>query len=231
MDQRKQLTQKNYSGIADLYTADFGADNEHFDEFIDPLIKEIEQKGLLGQIIDLGSGPGNVIDYLLKFNPDNELIAVDFTPEFCKKLKIKYQKNEKVKVVQGDFVQYVSSQPINSVVAYIASYSVIHVPDEEIGEFFKSLHSSLVVGGLFAFSVWEGEKKGMEKEPYQVQHDNRLQVQENLESYLNNFTEDELRERLSKAGFSILKSQAFAPTAAPGEFPQGKVWILAKKEG
>jgi SAM-dependent methyltransferase len=236
-DPRKHLTQHNYSGIADLYTIDFGSDREHFADFLVPLIDQIKKKGLAGPIIDLGSGPGNVIDYVLEFPLKNPLVAVDFTPEFCEKLRSKYHGNDRVLLVYGDFVEYVATQPHNSVAAYLANYSIIHVPDEEVDGFFTSLYESLAPGGMFVCSVWEGEKKGMEHEPYQVQHDPRLQVRENLESYLNSFTENELRSRLEEAGFSIVKSEVFLPTASlvsatapePGEFLQRKLWVVGEK--
>src|SRR5260221_2751000 len=182
MDLRKKLTQQNYSGVANLYTADFGNDNEHFDFFINPLVLNLTENSLTGSIVDLGTGPGNVIDYLLRLDVTNKIIGVDFTQEFCANLKMKYQDSKQIEIICNDFVQFVSGLPNNSVSAYTANYSIIHVPNEELDDLFENIQRSLQKNGMFAFSVWKGTKKGMDLEPYQTQHDPRLKVNEQLES-------------------------------------------------
>src|SRR3989338_11059394 len=101
MDIRKKHTQKTYSVIHHLYTEDFEKDYENF-HLIDNLLDLLKHHKLQKYpVVDLGSGPGRVIDYILK--KDRKLasiIAVDFEKNFCEKMKNKYQNLNKVKVFQ-----------------------------------------------------------------------------------------------------------------------------------
>lgn len=229
MDLRKVSTQNNYAKVAQLYAQDFGEDQEHFDRFIKNTVELITNRNLTGEIIDLGSGPGNVIDYLLEFSLKNQLVALDFVPEMIEMLMTKYKKYPSIRVIEKDMNTYIQELDDQSVAAHIANYSVIHLLDDEVDAFFGNIHRTLQYQGLFTFSVFKGSNKGMEPEPYQQENDHRLQVTEKLESYLNNFTENELQESLVKVGLQILEMKTFEPEHRPGEYPQAKIWTIAEK--
>lgn len=226
-DRRKLQTRYDYSVISPLYEADFGHDFTHF-ELIDNLIQAISKNEKLASlpIIDLGSGPGVVIDYLLQKGIRHP-IAVDLTEEFCKMIREKHGTD--VEVVCEDMVDFLKTVKGSSVAAYTANYSIIHIPDEEVDPLFRNIHESLAEDGLFLMSCHQGGLKGMEQEPYQTQKDPRLNIPATLVSYMNYFTEDELKSRIQKAGFKILEMHTFKTKPAPGEIPVPKIWILAKK--
>ena len=230
MDIRKKHTQKTYSVIHNLYTEDFGKNYENF-HFVDDLLKLIKLPKLQKYpIVDLGTGPGNVVDYILKKEESlSSIIAVDFEKNFYEKLKKKYLKVNNVKVVHEDMLEFTARQTNNSVGAYIASYSLIHIPDFEIDELFLFINRSLVEKGLFLFSCYRGTDKKLEQEPYQVFRDTRLQHEGILLIYMNYFTEHELRERLRKAGMDILKMEIFPPSSKRGDFPNKQIWVIAEK--
>jgi SAM-dependent methyltransferase len=228
-DSRMLSTKENYSAIVIPYTEDFGNDHRNLDEFIDPMVSILVEKKIDGPIIDLGSGPGNVIDYLLEKEVDNQIIGVDFVDGFCKNLSKKYLGNSQIGVVNSDFVSYVTNQSENSVAAYTAGYSIIHIPDDRICGLFKNISKTLKKDGLFFFSVYEGEDKGMQPEPYQEENDFRLiKTNERLEAYINNFKEKELIEKLNSSDLKIVKLLK-VDDAQPGEYPHPKILILAQK--
>lgn len=228
MDTKRQKTKETYNAIAKVYTEDFGKDNEHFDIFIDRLISDLKSLDQTKMVIDLGSGPGNVIDYLLSHNISNPITAVELSDAFAEILQTKFKTSEQVRVIHGDMIKYVESLPSKSVAAYIANYSIIHIPDNEIEKLFRELKRTLVRNGIFTFSVWGGTEKGMQPEPYQVQRDSRLDHPEKLESYMNNFTEIELKKRLEAQGFKVLDIRSFTITPLPGEFNQPKIWVYVR---
>lgn len=135
MDIRKTLTQKNYSVIAELYIEDFEKNYENF-HFIDDLLKLITLHKLEEySVVDLGSGPGTVIDYILKKGKNrSSLVAVDFNQFFCGRMNKKYIQKKNIKIVHEDIVDFTKRQKTQSIGAYIASYSIIHIPDGEIDE-------------------------------------------------------------------------------------------------
>jgi SAM-dependent methyltransferase len=225
-DQRKLATQKDYSKICRMYADDFGTDRDHFD-YIDQAIKLIKERELdLLPVIDLGCGSGVVTDYLVEQGLQN-IIAVDLTPEFCKMIEAKH--SYKVKVICGDMVETVRNQKPSSVASYFASFSIIHIPDEELDGLLANISQSLAFGGSFVMSCHKGTFKGMEQEPYQTQKDSRLTEKEELSAYMNYFTEEELTNRISKAGMKIIRLETFEAKIVPGEFPVPKIWLLAEK--
>lgn len=228
MDKKKLLTRNNYSKIAKLYTQDFGKDYAHF-EFIDKVINLLKKERLENkEIVDLGTGPGNVIDYLYQKGL-RKLTAVDITPEFCNLVRKKYMKNETIKVICDDMISFVKKKKDSSIAAYIANYSIIHIPNEEVDGFFVQIKRTLMPGGLFMMSCYKGKTKDLEIDPYQIQKDPRLKVREKLVSYINHFTESELKERFKKAGLNLLKMATFKPKGCSGDFPVPKIFLIAQK--
>lgn len=226
-DQRKLATQKDYSKISKMFANDFGTDRDHFD-FIDQAIKLIKERKLYSlPVIDLGCGSGVITDYLVE-KGIQKIIAVDLTPEFCKMIEARH--GDKVKVMCGDMVETVRNQKLSSVASYFASFSIIHIPDEEIDSLFISIRLSLNPGGSFVMSCHKGTFKGMEQEPYQTQKDSRLTEKAKLSTYMKYFTEDELRERITKAGMKVVRLETFEAKIVPGDFPVPKIWLLAEKQ-
>lgn len=229
MDKKREKTKETYDAIAQLYTEDFGRDKEHFDIFIDRLIRDLNTLDKTKMVIDLGSGPGNVIDYLLSHKVKNPITGVELSDAFTEKLRAKYERNPQVRIIHGDMTKYIESLPDASVAVYIANYSIIHIPDDEIDGLFRELQRTLLPGGFLTFSVWGGLEKGMQPQPYQAQKDPRFNFPRKLESYLNNFTEEELKRRLSSAHLKIKTIRSFITPPVRGEFNQPKVWVYAVK--
>lgn len=226
MDKRKLATQKDYSIISSIYAHDFGQDFEYFD-FIEQLIRELPDLQN-GKVVDLGSGPGTVVDYLFQRAVHN-VTAVDITSEFCGMIAKKYENEPSVQIYNGDMVEFIAGHVDSSIAAYTANYSIIHIPDEEIDPLFQEIHRTLVPHGMFFMSCHTGAHKGMEIEPYLEQQDPRLNGDEHLEAYMNYFTEDELKNRLFHAGLKVIRMETFEVGMVPGEIAVPKIWLLARK--
>src|SRR3989344_1487046 len=225
-DHRKILTQENYSKISHLYAEDFGKDRDHFD-FIDQAIKIATEKKINKlPFVDLGCGPGVVTDYLIEKGIPN-IISIDLTPEFLVMVRKKHK--EKVKIIHGDMVEILDQFLNSGVAAFIAGYSMINIPNEEIDILLQNIKRVLTSGGVFVMSCHQGTKKGLEQEPYQTQKDHRLKEREVLLSYMNYFTEGELTRRITNTGMEIVRLETFEAKVVPGEFPVPKIWLLAEK--
>ncbi len=229
----KQKTQQDYSAISQLYIADFGSNHTHF-ELIDKLIGIIrERRLLLRPTIDLGSGPGTIVDYLIKKGLW-KVIAVDITPEFCDYMREKFKNLEGafVDILEGDMVELMQKELQGwrgYTAAITAGFSIIHIPDNEVDGLLKNIYDLLFAGGVFYMSCHEGTSKGMELEPYTNQKDKRFKTHERFEVYMNYFTKEELRTRIEKVGFEIIDLIRYEPDILPGEIPVAKLQVLAQK--
>jgi ubiquinone/menaquinone biosynthesis C-methylase UbiE len=228
MDPRKNATLKTYDEVANLYANDFSRDFTHFD-FIDDLLKLLSERNLTDKgIIDLGSGHGTVVEYILEKKPIN-ITAVDITPDFCLMLENKFG-SLPVKIVQGDMTEYLKTLPDGSIGAITANYGIIHIPDEEIETLLKLIYDKLTPGGLFFSSNHEGTFKGLMTDPYQTQKDKRLYTKEKLEVYMNFFTTEELKHQLLKAGFCIIRMESFKPETTEGTHDVPRIFVLAERK-
>jgi len=230
MDERKQKTRLNYNVIAPLYTQDFEKDNVGSD-LIQEALQILRKQNLSDiKIVDLGTGPGNAIDYLIDNNLLNSFIeGVDFSDTFIEFLKKKYFNKANIKITNSEIVEYINDQIDNTVNMFIANFSIIHIPDEQIDSLFNDIHRVLKNTGLFIMSVHKGTYKGLEEEPYKTLKDSRLKTQGTLQTYMNYFTEDELIQRLSEVGFKIIKIKTIKPVYVDGEMPCDKIWIVVQK--
>ncbi|OGK17693.1 hypothetical protein A2866_05930 [Candidatus Roizmanbacteria bacterium RIFCSPHIGHO2_01_FULL_39_8] len=226
----KKHTQKTYSIISDLYTSDFEKDYGNF-HFIDQFLKLIKLHKLeLYPLVDLGTGPGTAINYILnKQHNLSSISGVDFEKKFCDYLKNKYKTFNRIKIIHEDMVDFTSKQKKNSVGSYIACYSIIHLPDHEIDELFMFIQRSLVKKGLFIFSCFRGTKKELEQERYQVIRDLRLHHDEPLMTFMNYFTETELKKRLYNIGFEIIKIEVVNPSSRVEDIPKKQIWVIVEK--
>jgi SAM-dependent methyltransferase len=228
MDKKQSITQKTYSIISKLYIDDFEKDYSDFN-LIDKAIRIIKNNNLLNSpVCDLGSGGGNVIDYLL-INDIKKIKSVELNESFIIHLKNKYLNTPNVKIINADMEYFLKSQDKNSIAGYFASYSIIHILDENVDTLFKNIYETLMPHGVFVMSCHKGTYKGLEVDPYQVQADKRLKTNSKIEVYINYFSEIELKERLHKSGFKKIEIMTFSPELEKGDFPTQKIWVLAQK--
>lgn len=211
-----------------MYADDFSRDWEHF-ELIDEALSLSKSLNKL-PVVDLGAGPGTVTDYLKSKKLDGDIIAVDITPDFYQLLLRKYGNDSSVEIVNEDMVEFVHEQENDSFRAYLANFSIIHIPNEEIVTFFENVRRTLAQSGVFVASVHAGTFKGMEVDPYLTQKDPRLSTSEEIETYMNYFTKEELITLVENAGLTIQHLEIFEPSLIAGEIAVPKIWVVAQKE-
>lgn len=221
--QARLSTKKDYETIETLYRQDFEYYKDHF-EVLDEFANFVKKDGGK-KILDVGCGHGTVIWHLKLQGFD--FTAVDFVHAHCEYVRKKYQ----IKVHEADIVEWLpeyakSHQEVFDGIT--ASFSLIHIPDDEFDSVLKGLADLLKVKGHFVLSVYEGTGKKMELEPYQAEHDKRLNTSERLESYMNYFSLNELKDRLKRIGFLTIKTYRFEDRKA-GEFQTAKLWIIAQR--
>lgn len=226
----KNHTQKTYSVISDLYTHDFEKDYGNF-HFVDQFLRLIKLHTLERYpLVDLGTGPGTVISYILnKEHNLSSIIGVDFEKNFYEYLKKKYKTFNRIKIIHEDMIDFTARRKKDSVGSYIACYSIIHLPDHEVDELFLFIQRSLVKNGLFIFSCFRGTKKELEQERYQVVRDLRLHHDEPLMVFMNYFTEGELKSRLHNVGLQIIKMEVVDPSPRVEDIPKKQIWVIAEK--
>lgn len=216
-------TKKDYESIESLYRQDFEHYKDHF-EVLDEFANLVKKNGGK-KILDIGCGHGTIIWHL---KPQGmNFTAVDFVRAHCEYVRKKYH----IKAYEADIVDWLpefSKSHPEIFDGITASFSLIHIPDDEFDAVLKRLADLLKKKGHFVFSVYEGTEKKMELEPYQAEHDQRLNISERLESYMNYFSLKELKDRLKRAGFSTIKTYRFEDRKA-GEFQTAKLWIIAQK--
>ncbi len=98
-----------------------------------------------------------------------------------------------------------------------AFYSIIHIPDEQLNELFKSFHRILKSGGKLALVVHEGNFYGYYKE-------NEFDV------FYRAFTMEELVKHLIKSGFIIVEMSRRLPLDEL-EVQSERIYIIARKQG
>ncbi len=225
MNEEKLKTQKDYRRIAEIYAKDFGNENDNY-EIVDRAISLLRKADLIdNKVIDLGSGPGNLSEYLYKHGLHN-LTLVEFVPEFISILK---RRLPKVNIVEEEMTKFLDTCDKDSVGGIFAGFSIIHIPDNEVDELFSNIFKTLVTKGIFFMSCHKGNTKGLEIEPYQIDNDPRLNTDEKLEFYSNYFTEAELEKRLKKVGFRNIEINTFTPIVRSGDMPVPKILLTAQK--
>ncbi len=225
MDERKLITKQDYEEIAEIYNSDFGNENDNY-EVVNKAITLLKQSNLAeSKVVDLGSGPGNLAEYLINHGLKN-ITLVELTLKFSQMLRNKFNDAD---IRQQDITDFVKSCNNDSISGFFAGYSIIHIPDEEVDLLFSEMYRSLVPGGVFFMSCHKGTFKGIEDEPYQIQNDHRLKVEKKLQIYSNYFTEDELETRLKKAGFKNIRLYTFKHQMSAGDIDVPKILLYAQK--
>jgi len=69
----------------------------------------------------------------------------------------------------------------------------------------------------------------LEQERYQVIRDLRLHHDEPLMTFMNYFTETELKKRLYNIGFEIIKIEVVNPSSRVEDIPKKQIWVIVEK--
>ncbi len=141
------------------------------------------------RVLDAGCGVGRDVEYLME--DGLEVKGVDISENMIKQAKKNVSKGKfevmdfrKMKFKDGSFD------------GIWAMASVYHIPNKEIVDTFKEFFRVLDKAGLLYVSVYEGEGSEERKDPT---------VGEVRTFY--SYKEDEMKEKLEEAGFTIIRSE------------------------
>ena len=140
------------------------------------------------QVLDIGSGPGHDAGYL---SSKYSVTGIEIARRFY---EIATFENPNVNFINADIITFQLEK--NKYKGIWARDSIHHIPKEELDQVFKKLSDALVDEGILYLLVREGEGEIVEaeKSPYTT-----------TEKFFHLFTEEELRDRASKAGLRCEK--------------------------
>jgi ubiquinone/menaquinone biosynthesis C-methylase UbiE len=179
-----------YDAVADEYVDTFGADLGQLEldrGLLDDLAVQCAGRGA---VLDLGCGPGHVGRYLSARAV--EVVGVDFAPAM---LAVARRMEPGAALVSSD----IRALPIrtDSVIGAVAFYVLQHLRRADLGQTLQELRRVLVVGGVVALAVHEGEGE----------------FHPTTEITASSFTRAEITRALRDASFSVETARRRPPLA------------------
>ncbi|KIC21751.1 MULTISPECIES: class I SAM-dependent DNA methyltransferase [unclassified Leisingera] len=132
-----------------------------------------------GTLLDLGCGPGH---WAARFRDAGfRVAALDASPEMAEAARAAYG----IEVITAGFHALDAEAVFDGIWAY---FSLLHVPREELSVHLTALRRALTEGGTLCLAMKLGESEGRDE----------------LGRFYAYYSEDELREKLETAGFTLL---------------------------
>lgn len=206
-------TQQSYDRVAVEYTARIFDELRHkpFDRAI--LDRLIEIGGLLGPIVDVGCGPGQVARYLQDHGA--EAVGVDLSPGMVAEARrlspdIPFHQGSMLALPFGD-------ESLGGIAAF---YSVIHIPRPQLPDVFAEMWRVVKPGGAVVIAFHLGDEDR--------HFDDWWTLPVSLDFYF--FRPEEIEIPLEGAGFEIVETTERDPY--PDVEHQGRrAYVLARKPG
>lgn len=189
-------------------TAFAGSVPANYDKYLGPLLFETYALDLverlqarhLKNVLEIACGTGRLTRHLLSLLPsDGSLVATDLNPDMIAEAK-SHIINKRVQWLQADAQRLPFKQ--NSFDHVICQFGVMFFPDKEVA--FKEAFRVLEEGGAYIFSVWDSMIYNprvfiLNKVMDELFKDEAPDfLKKGPYSY---FDKDEIRDKLSKAGF------------------------------
>ena len=133
--------------------------------------------GAGGYVLDLGSGPGSDSGFLMR--QGLKVRALDATPAF-----VEHARQNGVDAHLGTFDDVTETAEYDGV---YASFSLLHAPRADFPRHLKAIHTALKPGG----KLFLGMKLGTGEH------------RDDLDRYYTYYSEAEIREALTQAGFTV----------------------------
>ena len=137
----------------------------------------VDAVGAGGYVLDLGSGPGSDSGFLMR--QGLKVRALDATPAF-----VEHARRNGVDAHLGTFDDVTETAEYDGV---YASFSLLHAPRADFPRHLKAIHTALKPGG----QLFLGMKLGTGEH------------RDDLDRYYTYYSEAEIREALTQAGFTI----------------------------
>ncbi len=206
MDKSK-LAVDTYNKIADIYTKQYSddfSDSKYIDKFLDYLPDG-------ASILDIGSGPGQFSKYMA--DKGFKVLGIDYSEKMIsiarKKMKgIEFRRMDMRKL---DFKD-------NFFDGALASYSLIHIPSEDIPETLKGFYRILKSSGYIEIIAQKGEPDKIIDEPFMPAE----------KMFFNFFTKKRISDYLKDAGFVVV-FQEETKSPDPNSVGNKIIYTIARK--
>lgn len=194
-----------YDKIAEPYAKEFSEPSEYLDEFLNLLPAG-------AGILDAGCGPG--VDSAYMKSKWFHVTGVDLSEKMIKLARNKFPDVE-FKIADIRNLNF----PPNFFEGIVASCSLIHIPKKDIVPTLNQFYKLLEKGGIIYIALQEGKSEEIFiNEPFKP--DEKL--------FLDIFSLDEIKNLLTKTGFSIIKVHERKPKSKE-ELDFTKLFIIARK--
>jgi SAM-dependent methyltransferase len=205
-------TQSSYDLVAEEYAEQFRdeMDKKPFDrKMLDWLAEKVDG---LGQICDMGCGPGQIACYLRSRGVAAS--GIDLSPEMVNQAK---RQNPDITFQQGDMLA-LTGIPDNTFGGIAAFYSIIHIPRPSVVEALQELKRVLRPRGSLLVTFHIGNET--------VHRDELLGKEVSLDFYF--FETDEMKGFLKDSDFEL--EEVIERDPYPDvEYPSRRAYIFAKK--
>jgi ubiquinone/menaquinone biosynthesis C-methylase UbiE len=204
---KNQIAISTYEKIAEIYT------NQYFNDLTDaPFIDIFLEKLNAGaKILDVGSGPGQFTQYMMK--KGFEVLGIDYSKEMLKKAE---------QLVPEALFIYADMRKLDleseSFDGLLAAYSLIHIPSEELPHTLEGFFKVLKPGGYIQCIAQRGDADKIISEPFLPEE----------KMFFNFFTKERLSELLTTAGFEV-DYQEEADSLDPDSASDSIIYSIARK--
>ena len=99
------------------------------------------------RVLDLGSGDGRLLDLVLRARPAAMGVAVDFSPPMLERLRRRFDRNERVQIVEHNLETPLPSLGLFDVI--VSSFAIHHVEHERKRQLYGEIWNALSGGGVF----------------------------------------------------------------------------------
>ena len=134
------------------------------------------------RIIDIGCGSGRDVKAFREMGYD--AIGLDASEELACLARAK----SGIDVVVADMCTWIAEEPYDGIWCCAA---LLHLHEEDADRFLQNLQHNLTPNGILYISVKEGIQTGLDEKG----------------RYMKNYTEEELRQKLERAGLEILDTE------------------------
>lgn len=146
---KNKVTYETWNKVASLYeekVKDFELYNDSYDIFLG----QIDKTG--AKVLEIGCGPGNITNYLLKKRPDLEVEGIDMSPNMIALAK-KNNPTAKFKVMDCRNLDLSETKYDSIIIGFCMPY----LSRAEISKLIKYCYSILTKNGSLYFSTIEGD--------------------------------------------------------------------------
>jgi SAM-dependent methyltransferase len=170
--------------------------------------------GQLGEICDMGCGPGHIARYLR--DAGASVFGLDLSPRM---VEVARQRNPDIRFREGNMLAL--DLPSGMLAGIAAFYAIVNLPRESLPSVFREMERVLQPGGLLLLAFHVGDE---------TLHPNELWGQRvSMDFFL--FPVSTIRNYVEAAGFVVEEVLEREPYAPEVEYQSRRAYMLARKPG